>query len=109
MNYNKGKHIEWWQTLSAPERFRFMNKHDFKHVTGKLIYTVWKWELMNKISNNYKTATDIHTLLCAICGSNKNIEFVKITNCNLCKKCNKKLADSFEYAMRMDRSDYPEL
>lgn len=47
--------------------------------------------------------------VCAVCGSNKNVEFVKITDCNLCEKCNKKLADSFESAMKMDRSDYPEL
>jgi len=49
------------------------------------------------------------TLLCAVCGSNKKVVFVKITDCNLCEKCNKELADSFESAMRMDRSDYPEL
>jgi hypothetical protein len=49
------------------------------------------------------------TLLCAVCGSNKKVEFVKITDCNLCEKCNKELADSFECSMRMDRSNDPEL
>ena len=52
---------------------------------------------------------DNNTLLCAVCGSDKNIEFIKITNFNLCEKCNKKLLDSFECAMKMDRSYYPEL
>ena len=49
------------------------------------------------------------TLLCAVCGSDKKVESVILTNCNLCKKCNKELADSFTSAMKMDRSDYPEL
>ena len=49
------------------------------------------------------------SMLCAVCGSYKNVEFVKITDCKLCEKCNKELADSFESAMKMDRSDYPEL
>ena len=48
-------------------------------------------------------------LLCAVCGSDKNVDFVKITDCKLCEKCNKELADSFESVMKMDRSDYPEL
>jgi len=46
---------------------------------------------------------------CAVCGSNENVEFVKITDCNLCEKCDKKLADSFESAMKVDTSKYPEL
>jgi len=50
-----------------------------------------------------------NNLLCAVCGSDKNVEFFTITNCNLCQKCDIKLAASFEEAMKMDRSDYPEL
>ncbi len=46
---------------------------------------------------------------CSFCGSTKKVEFVKITDCNLCDKCNKELAEGFEIAMCMDRSDYPEL
>jgi len=47
--------------------------------------------------------------LCAVCGGNEKVEFIVITACNLCKKCRKELSDSFESAMKMDRSDYPEL
>lgn len=67
---------------------------------------------MNK-STNDKNSTNAQLaydrLLCAVCGSDKNVEFVKITDCNLCEKCNKELADSFECAMKMDRSNDPEL
>jgi hypothetical protein len=59
--------------------------------------------------NEHTKAMTYDALLCDNCGSDKNVEFVKITDCNLCKKCNKELADSFECAMKMDRSDYPEL
>lgn len=61
------------------------------------------------LSNESETANGVNTLLCAVCGSDKKVEFVKITDCNLCEKCNKELADSFESAMKMDRRDYPEL
>ncbi len=46
---------------------------------------------------------------CSVCDSTKNVKFVKIADCNLCDKCNKELGESFEIAMCMDRSDYPEL
>ena len=47
--------------------------------------------------------------LCAVCKSDKDVEFLTITDCNLCGKCQDELADGFEQAMTMDREDYPEL
>lgn len=52
---------------------------------------------------------DGYTLLCAVCSSSDRVEFLKITDCNLCHKCQEDLSKGFEEAMKMDRSDYPEL
>jgi hypothetical protein len=58
------------------------------------------------------------TPFCSVCGDNNKVEFVEITDCNLCKKCRNELSDSFEIVMKMDKfeivmkmdkSDYPEL
>lgn len=46
---------------------------------------------------------------CAVCKSDVDVEFVKITDCNLCQKCIDKLSEGFEQAMCMNRSDDPEL
>lgn len=47
--------------------------------------------------------------LCAVCKSDKAVEFLSITYCNLCSKCQDELTDGFEQAMTMGREDYPEL
>lgn len=52
---------------------------------------------------------DGYTLLCAVCPGSDGVEFLTITNCNLCHKCQNDLTKGFEEAMKMDRSDYPEL
>ena len=44
---------------------------------------------------------------CSVCKSTEKVEFIKIVDCDLCAKCNKELAKSFESTMHMDRSDYP--
>ena len=46
---------------------------------------------------------------CDVCKSTNNVRFVKITDCNLCEKCDNDLSESFELAAKIDRSDYPEL
>jgi hypothetical protein len=53
----------------------------------------------HSVSNSY----------CSVCKSTDNVRFVQITDCNLCEKCDNDLAESFELASKMDRSDYPEL
>ena len=47
--------------------------------------------------------------VCAFCRSDKNVEFLIITECSLCGKCKKKLAKSFELAMTKNREDYPDI
>ena len=67
---------------------------------------------MNKeqyTENKDLTATFGNTMLCAVCKSDKDVEFLTITDCNLCGKCQDELADGFEQAMTMDREDYSEL
>ena len=49
-----------------------------------------------------------NTMLCAVCKSDEDVEFLTITDCNICGKCQDKLTDGFEQAMTMDREDYPE-
>lgn len=46
---------------------------------------------------------------CAVCKSDKGVEFIQIADCDLCEKCQKELAESFELVMTADRSDYPEI
>lgn len=48
-------------------------------------------------------------MLCAVCKSDKNVEFLTITDCNLCGKCQDKLSEAFEQAMIMDRDGYSDL
>ena len=48
-------------------------------------------------------------MLCAVCKSDKNVEFLTITDCYLCGKCQDELSEAFDQAMSMDRDDYPEL
>ena len=48
-------------------------------------------------------------MLCAVCKSDKNVEFLTITDCYLCGKCQDELSEAFDQAMTMDRDDYPEL
>ena len=57
----------------------------------------------HSIKNNTKP------VLCAVCKNDKDVEFLTITDCNLCKKCQDELKDAFEQAMTMDRDDYLEL
>lgn len=56
-----------------------------------------------------ETQPDDYTSLCTVCSSSDTVEFLKITDCHLCHKCQENLSDSFDEAMKMDRSDYPEL
>lgn len=72
--------------------------------------------MKKKRLENYAIASHIvlgstctNTMLCAVCKSDKNVEFLTITDCNLCGKCQDELAEGFEQAMTMDRDDYPEL
>ena len=58
---------------------------------------------------NAETKPYGYTLLCAVCSSSDRVEFLTITDCNLCHKCQYDLSKGFEEAMKMDRSDYPEL
>jgi hypothetical protein len=60
-------------------------------------------ELKNETANGTKP------VLCAVCKSDDKVEFLTITDCNLCVKCQDELADGFQQGMTMDRSDYPEL
>lgn len=62
-----------------------------------------------KIIKNPQSKPDGYTLLCAVCSSSDRVEFLTITDCNLCYKCQDELSKGFEEAMKMDRSDYPEL
>lgn len=65
------------------------------------------------MSTNYElkneTANGTKPVLCAVCKSDEKVEFLTITDCNLCGKCQDELSDGFEKAMTIDRSDYPEL
>jgi hypothetical protein len=56
-----------------------------------------------------ETANGTKSVLCAVCKSDDKVEFLTITDCNLCVKCQDELKDGFEQAMTMDREDYPEL
>jgi hypothetical protein len=60
-------------------------------------------------SNNQETAKGTKSVLCVVCNSDKKAEFITITDCNLCGKCQNELSDSFEQVMSMDRDDYFEL
>ena len=60
-----------------------------------------------KTTNIIPNSTD--TMLCAVCKSDEKVEFLTITNCNLCGKCQDELAEGFEQAMTMDRRDLPSL
>lgn len=64
---------------------------------------------MKKDELTTETHADAKPVLCAVCKSDEKVEFLTITDCNLCGKCQDELADGFEQAMTMDRSDYPEL
>ena len=64
---------------------------------------------MSTDSKKHDTPTDANNVLCAVCRSDDKVEFLTIADCNLCAKCQDELANSFEQAMMMDRSDYPEL
>ena len=41
------KWIEWWQSLSATDRFPLMRKYDVNQVTDKLIKKMWLGEVEN--------------------------------------------------------------
>lgn len=38
--------------------------------------------------------------VCAVCGEWRSVEYVALTDCNLCKKCRNDLDDSFEFVNR---------
>jgi hypothetical protein len=44
MNYQKGEHLKWWQSIPAIERFTLMRKYSVKQVNNKLIYKMWNGE-----------------------------------------------------------------
>lgn len=50
----KSKWIEWWQSLSATERFPLMKKHGINQVNDKLIKRMW-----NKEKSEIMTATEV--------------------------------------------------
>lgn len=62
-----------------------------------------------ELQNKDLTSNDAKPMLCAVCKSDEKVEFLTITDCNLCGKCQDELAEGFEQAMTMDRDDYPEL
>lgn len=64
---------------------------------------------MTKHSEKTEPSNSTKPVLCAVCKSDKKVEFLTITDCNLCGKCQDELSGGFEQAMTMDRSDYPEL
>ena len=43
----KSEWINWWQSLSATDRFPLMKKYDVKQVTDKLIKKMWLGEVAN--------------------------------------------------------------
>jgi len=47
--------------------------------------------------------------LIELCSCGKEGKYLSITDCIMCEDCEKELSESFEEAMKMDRSDYPEL
>lgn len=55
------------------------------------------------------TSNDAKPMLCSVCKSDEKVEFLTITDCHLCGKCQDELAEGFEQAMTMDRDDYLEL
>ncbi len=65
--------------------------------------------MSKKVELKDETANGTKPVLCAVCKSDEKVEFLTITDCNLCGKCQDELSDGFEQAMTMDRSDYPEL
>lgn len=46
---------------------------------------------------------------CSMCSCDSDVKFIEITSCYLCKNCKQELTESFECAIKIDRSDYPEL
>ena len=42
----KKEWIDWWQTLSATERFHLMKKYEVKQVNDKLIRRMWLGEVV---------------------------------------------------------------
>lgn len=42
--YDKGKHLDWWQSLEAVERFEIMQKHGFTRVNDKIIFMLFERE-----------------------------------------------------------------
>lgn len=61
------------------------------------------------VKNGTEASIIGNTVLCIVCNSDEKVEFLTITDCNLCGKCLNELAEGFEQAMTMDRDDYPEL
>lgn len=53
---------------------------------------------MKKVKKKLKTK-------CAVCKSCKNVEFLTITNCNLCGKCQDELAEAFQEVMIMRKDE----
>lgn len=43
----KDSYKEWWQLLSAIERFTFMSKYEVKQVNDKLIKKMWRLEFLS--------------------------------------------------------------
>lgn len=62
-----------------------------------------------KQETNKNQGHEANTVLCAVCSSSDRVVFLTITDCKLCHKCQQDLSDGFEEAMKMDRSNYPEL
>ena len=43
----KNEWRDWWQSLSASERFPLMRKYEVKQVNDKLIKKMWRGEFLN--------------------------------------------------------------
>lgn len=48
-------------------------------------------------------------MLCAVCQSSNKVEYLTITNCNLCMKCEGQLREGFQISMCRDRSEDAEI
>jgi len=45
MDYDQGKHLDWWHSLSGVEHFALMDKHKESQITNKIVYLMYQKEL----------------------------------------------------------------
>ncbi len=49
-NYDKGMHLEWWNELSAVNKWYYQKTYKVKQITNKNIFKMWKYFIReNKI------------------------------------------------------------